>query len=343
MTNQLKYLTANITGLPAIVKWKNRNKLLVLTYHGIYDGPRRSGFLPETFVHIEEMVNQLKELKKKYYIIDPNELLGSLENNTPLPFHAALITFDDGYESFYRLAHPALKSLEIQAIVFVPTHYIEKQIPFWFDLAWIYLKKSKQEDLDWILDVPDVNYDGIRSDINPSMILLKMKEMLPEQRDVIVDELSRRLKVENKNSFSSLKLFYSMNPEEIRGLSESGATFGGHTDSHTILSALPFETAEREIKENKEILENLLDRSLQFFAYPNGGKNDFNNDHKDILKDAGYKAAFSLTQNLSLPHKDPMEISRINVVPEDTIKSLFFRCTGITPIINNINTFLKES
>ena len=60
-----------------------------------------------------------------------------------------------------------------------------------------------------------------------------------------------------------------------------------------------------------------------FFAYPNG---DFNSNNKDY-NGLRFRAAFSLTQGLCNPKNDQMEISRINVVPEDNVVSLGFRLT----------------
>jgi len=52
-----------------------------------------------------------------------------------------------------------------------------------------------------------------------------------------------------------------------------------------------------------------------------------------MLKQAGFTAAFSLTQERSLPLAEPMNISRFNVAPEDTIRSLMFRWIGIHSMI----------
>lgn len=338
MPSQLKYKIANASGIPKLVNTLNRRKLLVLTYHGIYDD-HRGKQMPPTFVHINDMVAQLKDIKNRCCIITPNELLKHLESGTPLPFNSVLITFDDGYESFARLAEPVLNSLGIKAVVFIPTRYVEKQIPFWFDLVWLFLKQITSDKLVWIMKALDLASNEQKSSTNTALVFDKMKRMLPEKRDIIVTEISRMMSKELNNCDPIISLFYSMTENQLKKLSNRGTIFGGHTHTHTILSSLPLSSTENEILMNKEKLETILDKPCSFFAYPNGGKGDFNGKHKEILKNAGYKAAFSLTQKRSSLNADIMEISRIHVAPEDDLGSLAFRCTGITPLVNYAKTF----
>jgi peptidoglycan/xylan/chitin deacetylase (PgdA/CDA1 family) len=127
-----------------------------------------------------------------------------------------------------------------------------------------------------------------------------------------------------------------MTPAQIHQLKARGVQFGGHTHSHTVLSTLSPSQAEWDIRKGKEGLESLLGVNCELFAYPNGGKRDFDEGHREILKKLGFKGAFSLTQERTDPRSDPMCISRINVSPEDTIDSLSIRCAGLTPYIEKL-------
>lgn len=340
MFPQGKYRLANASGIPWLVNWCNRNRLLVLTYHGIYDGPHQKDILPDTFVHVDDMVNQLRAIKHKYHVIDSDDLFSIIKSSSSLPQNTALITFDDGYESFYRLAAPVLDSLELKALVFIPTYYIERQKPFWFDLAWLYIKQSQPEQIIWLLDAFGLEYHKINGSISPSLLINKMKKMLPEARGEIIDKMENNMSVTSESNGLN-KLFYPMRSEQVRELAERGTTFGGHTHTHTILTVMPDSLAESEILENKNKLEDLLLRPCHFFAYPNGGHEDYNDTHKMIVKRVGYQAAFSLTQRRSFVFEDIMNISRINVVPEDTVTSLLFRCTGAMSIVTLLRRYGK--
>jgi peptidoglycan/xylan/chitin deacetylase (PgdA/CDA1 family) len=341
MLSQFKYKIANATGIPQLVNWFNRRKLLVLTYHGIYDGSQKKQ-MPSTFVHINDMVAQLKEIKKKYCITTPNELLKHLENGTPLPYHSAVITFDDGYESFARLAEPALNSLGIKAIVFIPTKYVEEQRPFWFDLFWLFAKQFTADNIDDFLKVfNEVGQQNQSVRQTLAKFMNKMKRMQPNNRDEIVADIIISMKDKLKNNSNILEHFYCMDAKTIKKLSDSGTIFGGHTHTHTILTALSNSEAEKEIRLNKKKIEKLLGVPCNFFAYPNGSKTDFNNNHKKTLISEGYKVSFSLTHGRSNVSYDTMEIARINVVPEDSVKSLLFRCAGMASIMNKVKSILQ--
>ena len=330
-----KYTLAKMTGIPWFVNWSNRDRLLVLTYHGIYDGPYQMDRLPDTFVHVDDLTRQLRAIKQRYRVIDPDELLTTLEAGTSLPPNAALITFDDGYESFYRLAAPVLDSLGVRALVFIPTHYIEQHKPFWFDVAWLFIRQSPTDDLIWLMDTLGVECRNINRSVYSALLIDKMKRMLPEARGEIMDNMKHIMSGESED-YPLNKLFYPIKNEQMKELADRGATFGGHTHTHTILTSMPDSLAEREILENKDRLEDLLSRPCHFFAYPNGGPNDFNGNHKTMLKRLGYKAAFSLTQKRSLIHEDAMDISRIHVAPEDTVTSMLFHCTGTMSVVGRL-------
>ena len=334
MPFQFKYLLINLSCVPMLINWGNRNRLLVLTYHGIYDGPRRPDLLPETFVHVDDMAKQLKMIKKRYSFITPNELQASLDGKSFLPVHSVLITFDDGYESFFRLAIPVLDSLGIRAIVFIPTRYLEQHEPFWSDLVWLFIKQSPPYKLAWLMDALELKYNNINIFVNPTFFIEKMKIMFTEHRDKIVSQITNIMSTDSTNYAPINDIYYPMTDEQVKKLSILGTTFGGHTHTHTILTAMPDSSAETEIKKNKNKLEALTGKACNFFTYPNGRERDFDKIHKELLKQAGYKAAFSLTQRRSLVYEDPMDISRITVVPEDSVTSLSFHCTGFRSTLN---------
>lgn len=333
MSVELKYVLACASGIPWVMNWMNQNRPLILTYHGIFDDERRCDILPNTFVHIDEMVAQLRFVKKRYRIIHPDEFLSFIYTGKKLPPQTALVTFDDAYESFCQLAEPALRDLGIQALVFVPTWYVENQEPLWFDIMWLYLTFSQDRDLEWLGTLLDLRFERARKNNFKTSCMNKMKKKPPDERGYILKEIKKRVTITSERWDAVVPMFYPMKEEEIRQMSNLGVSFGGHTHTHTILTAMTDEMAENEIHENKRKLETILNKSCPFFAYPNGGEGDFNIAHKEILRRGGYIAAFSLTQKRSLPMNDTMDISRINVAPEDSPQSLAFRCTGIHSIL----------
>lgn len=332
-----KYLIANATGIPALVNFLNRRKLLVLAYHGIYDGPLRRGTLPETFVHVDDLRAQLSVIKRKYHVIDPEVLKNHLVQGVPLPPQTALVTFDDGYESFHRLAWPVLKTLGIRPIVFVTTINIEKNEPFWFDIVWLFLNSFPAKESLNLIDISDVDFVYSGAEKKGFSLLKRMKRLAPDERGKIVAQMEDRLHgIDDVYIKANYELIFPMTAKQVLSVADEGVTVGGHTHTHTILSQMRLSEAESDIATNKSKLESLTGIQCNFFAYPNGGVGDFNSDHKRMLRRTGFVGAFSLTQRRRLPFFDPMGISRINVAPEDTPQSLTFRCTGIVPVLERL-------
>jgi peptidoglycan/xylan/chitin deacetylase (PgdA/CDA1 family) len=62
--------------------------------------------------------------KNDYRVVKLSQLAGYLDGKEPLPPKAVVITFDDGYESVYKLAYPVLRKLGLPATMFVYTDFV---------------------------------------------------------------------------------------------------------------------------------------------------------------------------------------------------------------------------
>ena len=94
-------------------------------------------------------------------------------------------------------------------------------------------------------------------------------------------------------------------------LRREGVTFGSHTSTHEILTAIPLAQAEIEIAGSRVLIEEKLGGSCDLFAYPNG---DCSEPVRESVQRAGYKLAF-LNQypGVWTPHSDPYTVPRVNV------------------------------
>jgi peptidoglycan/xylan/chitin deacetylase (PgdA/CDA1 family) len=76
-------------------------------------------------VSAQIFVAQLACLSKRgWQVVDLATLLRGLREPEVLPDRAAVLTFDDGYQSMRRVALPCLKECGFPATLFVPTDYI---------------------------------------------------------------------------------------------------------------------------------------------------------------------------------------------------------------------------
>jgi len=82
-----------------------------------------------------------------------------------------------------------------------------------------------------------------------------------------------------------------MTVEEIKILHEKGWTIGCHSATHAAFSILSQEEAKKQIIGAKSNLESSLGFAVDFFAYPKG---IFNKEIINVVKNGGYRAAFSI-------------------------------------------------
>jgi peptidoglycan/xylan/chitin deacetylase (PgdA/CDA1 family) len=97
-----------------------RDQVAVLMYHHIHDKDLSSGTITTTLFR-----DQLAYLKSKGYQFITLQEFKRFMQGAPVPDNAVLVTFDDGYESFYLNAFPILQQLHIGAVNFVITKDLE--------------------------------------------------------------------------------------------------------------------------------------------------------------------------------------------------------------------------
>ncbi|MFK7697277.1 polysaccharide deacetylase family protein [Paenibacillus sp. HJGM_3] len=97
-----------------------RDQVAVLMYHHVSDTDESSSTITTDLFR-----SQLTYLRDKgYTFITPEELHGFLEGGA-VPPNAVLVTFDDGYASFYEHAYPILEQLQVPAVNFLITETLD--------------------------------------------------------------------------------------------------------------------------------------------------------------------------------------------------------------------------
>ncbi|NMK47552.1 poly-beta-1,6-N-acetyl-D-glucosamine N-deacetylase PgaB [Achromobacter sp. Bel] len=87
--------------------WKP-DQFLALAYHDVEDDDPDQGFLS---VRTDRLVDQLAWLRANgYQAVSVDQILAARQGGKPLPDRAVLLSFDDGYRSFYTRVLPILKA-----------------------------------------------------------------------------------------------------------------------------------------------------------------------------------------------------------------------------------------
>ncbi|OPY91655.1 MAG: Polysaccharide deacetylase [Syntrophus sp. PtaU1.Bin208] len=119
-----------------------------------------------------------------------------------------------------------------------------------------------------------------------------------------------------------------MTGTDVRYVHSQGFEIGSHSRSHIRLRGLTDFMLHSEIVDSKKILEDLLGEQIGTFAYPHGGRSDFDGRAADAVKEAGYRSAAT---TLFGRHNDPShryEIRRIIIWPGDTTHELQRKIDG---------------
>ncbi|MCO4891613.1 poly-beta-1,6-N-acetyl-D-glucosamine N-deacetylase PgaB [Cupriavidus sp. WGtm5] len=92
-----------------------RNHVVVLAYHDVEDKDPDQAYLS---VRTDHLVGQLAWLRENgYRAVSVDQVLAARRGGPPLPERAVLLTFDDGYRSFYTRVLPILKAYRWPAVL----------------------------------------------------------------------------------------------------------------------------------------------------------------------------------------------------------------------------------
>lgn len=120
------FISFFIRFLPAAAAGDNKNDFIVFCYH---DTPKEVR-LDDYAVDQMSFVQQIEYLRTHgYNFISLNDLIESGEGKKTLPEKAVLLTFDDGYLSFYEFVYPLLELYGYPSVLAIETSWIDRPDP----------------------------------------------------------------------------------------------------------------------------------------------------------------------------------------------------------------------
>ena len=106
---------------------------------------------------------------------------------------------------------------------------------------------------------------------------------------------------------------------QLLEMSNQGMEIGSHSHTHPDLSRLPPEEQRHELSRSKEVLEELLGKRVDGFAYPYGR---YDQSTLEALKSSGYRWACSTKSGWYRSQENPFLIRRITIFSGDTAATL---------------------
>jgi len=106
----------------------------------------------------------------------------------------------------------------------------------------------------------------------------------------------------------------AMTPAEVIKLDQIGIVeIGAHTVNHSMLSALSPSDQKSEIIQGKRMLEDMLEREVETFAYPYGDRTDYTLETVRLVREAGFACACSNFEGHTYPWTDRFQLPRFLV------------------------------
>jgi peptidoglycan/xylan/chitin deacetylase (PgdA/CDA1 family) len=290
---------ANATGLSRLFggsSWRRR-RLLILCYHGIADGDLHQ-WNPALFMHADDFRRRLDVLREaNCNVLGLAEALQRLEEGS-LPARSVVLTFDDGFVDFYRMAWPILQEYGFPATLYLTTHYVLRNMPV-FDPALDYLVwKGRGQVIDW----PEISARRISLDPAGRQEMMGVlrtyaleKKLTTSQKDELLEELAKRLGLDYE-AFRKSRVLSLINEGEARELSAAGADLQLHTHRHRTSSN--HDLFSREIVDNRDYMAAVGLRDSEHFCYPNGSLVE---KGPQWLAELGIKSAVTCRPDLAAP------------------------------------------
>lgn len=234
-------------------------KYLTLCLHDI---PR----VPDGDMDISEaaMVNQFEFLKVNgYSIISPDDIWAAQKGIKPLPPKAVLLTFDDGYATFYDFVFPVLKLYGYPAVISIVTSWTEKQQSPYKTKKMMSWKQVREVEKSPLVYVGSHSYDmhkGAPSNPvgNIEPLGITFQYIKSEKRYETESEFRNRVRKDLAQSIADFKRNIGKNPKILTWpygeYNELGVEEAAKLGFEMILTLDPFVSDAKDLLHTNRIL-----------------------------------------------------------------------------------------
>jgi len=272
-----------------------------------------------------EFERRMRWVRQHFNVIPLADAIQKLSSGT-LPARSLAISFDDGYADNEQIAAPILRKLGLPATFFIATGYLDGGCMF-NDSIIAALRDCRGRSLDLtelglgmhLLESLDQRGRAI------SLLLPQVKGLDPARRTVVVARICQLAAVVPPDNLM-------MTSSQVVALARDGFGIGAHTVNHPILALLDPVAVRDEIQIGRQRLEEITDRPVRLFAYPNGRPGeDYTIHTTELVRQLGFAAAFSTANGIARRNADLFQLPRFT--PWDKGKLKF----GLRMVRNMLN------
>ncbi len=294
---------------------KNRDKAIVLTYHGLipHIPPGQQRYEYRNFVTSAQFDEHLGFLKEHYRPLSVEDFYPGSDADLAGGF---LITFDDGFRNNLRYAVPILRKHGLKACFFITTGKIGTKELLWTEKVTLYVLRTREKRIT-------LEFDQSRSfdlatipqrEESSRQIRSYLKTVSPEKVAEVVEQMEAQIKdVPTSVDHELADRYIMMTWEEVNKMIEAGHTIGSHTHTHPMLSTLTADQSMHELKTSRDLIEEHTGQKCQAMSYPNGQKENYSDTTLQQLEELGYQCAFTQQPLFNDRQTARFELKRFNV------------------------------
>lgn len=229
----------------------------------------------------------LEYLSGTFTFIPLGTLVKAIKNKywSAIPPNSLVLTFDDGHKGNHALLD-LFKTYRVQPTLSLCSHIVNTNRHFWWN--------------------------------NGSLDVRELKRMTCEEMFL---HLRGQTGFEPEREYPDRQ---ALSLQELRAMSPF-VEFGSHTRFHPVLTNCSDERCFHEVADSKTFLEELLQKPIEHFAYPNG---DYREREARFVKTCGYHSGRTLDIGRNGIDADPCRLKAIAIEDDASINILRAQISG---------------
>lgn len=276
---------------------------------------------PAGYYHLDvtDFRSQLDHFQREYTLLSAETVRACLRGERTPPDDGLVLTFDDGLADHYEWVLPELRARDLWGIFFVPTaplfhgrrlpvHRIHTLVSEYRGSALLGALREilRTEGIDCRDDTEDM-YAGRETADSVRQFKQVLNRAVPDRTlATVLDRLEARF----PRAQTTVEELY-LTPTQLGELSAAGMGIGAHTVTHPVLSELPVAAQRWEIATSRRQLTACLDAPVELFAYPYGGSDSYTDRTVELVREAGFEAAFTTVPgDIGGDGRDPLALPR---------------------------------
>ena len=298
-----------------LTDWLQPEALTIFLFHGVIDQAPK-GIRNYTGKHVlssEFQTTLVSLLEAGGKPFSAEGTLAALQGKASLPDRSFLITFDDGFRNNATIAAPILIKLDIPALFYVTTGFVEHNNASWIDLIEDAIDSTSHTSTQLPWEQHARSIATVQQKID---LLGQVRAILKGRSDLDPYEMARiiRERLDAGGFVPDSQLDDKLSWSEVKGLNSHRLfTVGGHTHTHRILSYLDRDELIAEVDTSVSMLSDCLREDVLHYSYPEGDRRSFSKDVSSQLQQKGVVMCPTALSGVNRPGDDLFELRRVLV------------------------------